>query len=109
MNTDLVTRLRALSRHGHDDHSVGDEAANEIESWRNAAAHVEGDHPDERHCGCVAILRSQLTAAAGEIELLRAHATDLNIEIERLRKERDDARREVCEPIARQVPDKSTP
>lgn len=72
MTDDLVTRLRAFSRHGHDDHSVGDEAADEI-------------------------------------ELLRSHATDLNIEIERLRKERDDARREVCEPIARQVPDKATP
>ena len=63
------------------------------------------------------------------VTLLRSHATDLNIEIERLRRERDDARREVCEPIAiatghrastvaawrgwdcyaRQVPDKSTP
>lgn len=43
----------------------------ELERWRNAQAHVEADHPDERHCGCVAILRKQLTDAAGEIELLR--------------------------------------
>lgn len=31
---DLIQRLRALSRHEHDDFSIGDEAADEIERLR---------------------------------------------------------------------------
>ena len=34
MNDDLIARLRALSRHEHDDLSIGDEAADEIERLR---------------------------------------------------------------------------
>ena len=33
----------------------------ELEDWHNAAKHVEADHPDEAHCGCVPILRKQNT------------------------------------------------
>jgi hypothetical protein len=29
----------------------------ELSDWHNALAHVEADHPDEVHCGCVAVLR----------------------------------------------------
>jgi FtsZ-binding cell division protein ZapB len=51
------------------------EARRELEEWRNSAAHVEADHPDEVHCGCVPVLRKLLTDA---------------------RRERDEARREAC-------------
>ena len=34
--TDLISRLRALSRHEHDDLTIGDEAADEIERLRAA-------------------------------------------------------------------------
>jgi len=30
---------------------------NELDDWHNAAAHVEADHKDEVHCGCVPVLR----------------------------------------------------
>jgi hypothetical protein len=32
----------------------------ELADWHNAAEQVKADHPDEVHCGCVAILRKQL-------------------------------------------------
>lgn len=31
----------------------------ELDDWHNAAKHVEAEHPDEVHCGCVAILRKK--------------------------------------------------
>lgn len=34
--TDLISRLRAMSRHEHDDLTIGDEAADEIERLRAA-------------------------------------------------------------------------
>jgi len=40
-----------------------DEAREALEDWENAAAHVEAAHPDERHCGCVPVLRKLLTDA----------------------------------------------
>ena len=40
-----------------------DEARNALADWENAAAHVEADHPDEKHCGCVPVLRKLLTDA----------------------------------------------
>jgi uncharacterized coiled-coil DUF342 family protein len=80
-----------------------DEARRELEEWRNSSAHVEADHPDEVHCGCVPVLRKLLTdarrerdEAMDEISLLRSTVTDCNIEIEQLRKERDEARRMAC-------------
>jgi hypothetical protein len=42
-------------------------------------------------------LLPELNEAADEIELLRSTVTDCRIEIERLRAERDEARREVCQ------------
>jgi capsule polysaccharide export protein KpsE/RkpR len=35
----------------------------ELAEWRDAAKHVDSDHPGEVHCGCVAILRKQLADA----------------------------------------------
>jgi hypothetical protein len=40
-----------------------DEAREALADWENAAAHVEADHPDEKHCGCVPVLRKLLTDA----------------------------------------------
>jgi hypothetical protein len=44
-----------------------DEAREALKDWENAAAHVEADHPDERHCGCVPVLRKLLTDAQQEL------------------------------------------
>lgn len=44
-----------------------DEAREALKDWENAAAHVEADHPDERHCGCVPVLRKLLTDARREL------------------------------------------
>ena len=41
MNHDLIDRLRALSRYAHDDKSIGDEAADEIERLRAKTAGIE--------------------------------------------------------------------
>lgn len=43
-----------------------DEAREALADWENAAAHVEADHPDERHCGCVPVLRKLLADARKE-------------------------------------------
>lgn len=43
-----------------------DEAREELADWENAALHVESDHPDEVHCGCVPILRKLLADARKE-------------------------------------------
>lgn len=34
-----------------------DEAREALADWENAADHVEANHPDEVHCGCVPVLR----------------------------------------------------
>ena len=44
-----------------------DEAREALKDWENAAAHVEADHPDEVHCGCVPVLRKLLTDAQQEL------------------------------------------
>ena len=41
MNHDLISRLLALSRYAHDDKSIGDEAADEIERLRAKTAGIE--------------------------------------------------------------------
>ena len=33
------------------------EAREALADWENAADHVEANHPDEVHCGCVPVLR----------------------------------------------------
>lgn len=44
----------------------------ELEDWRNAAKHVDADHTDEVHCGCVPILRKQNADLKRENETLCA-------------------------------------
>ena len=44
--TDLISRLRALSRHEHDDLTIGDEAADEIEKLRDALAKLLACHTE---------------------------------------------------------------
>ena len=43
-----------------------DEAREELADWENASAHVEANHPDEVHCGCVPVLRKLLIDARKE-------------------------------------------
>lgn len=38
-----------------------DDAREKLSEWENAAAHVEAEHADEVHCGCVPVLRKLLT------------------------------------------------
>ena len=45
-----------------------DEAREALSEWENAAKHVEANHPDEVHCGCVPVLRKLLTDAQKENE-----------------------------------------
>jgi hypothetical protein len=40
-----------------------DEAREALADWENAAEHVKAAHPDEVHCGCVAVLRKLLSDA----------------------------------------------
>lgn len=46
----------------------------ELDDWENAAKHVEAEHPDEVHCGCVPVLRKLLADARAELKLARAAA-----------------------------------
>jgi hypothetical protein len=45
-----------------------DEARAALSEWEDAAKHVEADHTDEVHCGCVPVLRKLLTDAQKENE-----------------------------------------
>jgi hypothetical protein len=76
---EAIERLRELLENSYEFTKTltaeRDEARRELEEWRNSSAHVEADHPDEVHCGCVPVLRKLLTDA---------------------RRERDEARRMYC-------------
>jgi len=48
-----------------------DKAQAELAEWHDAAKHVDSDYPDERHCGCVPILRKQMKDARAEVARLR--------------------------------------
>lgn len=48
-----------------------DEAREALADWENAAVHVEADHPDEKHCGCVSVLRKLLHDARSDRDELR--------------------------------------
>jgi hypothetical protein len=43
-----------------------DEEREALSDWENSALHVEADHPDEMHCGCVPVLRKLLADAWSE-------------------------------------------
>jgi hypothetical protein len=49
-----------------------DKAQAELAEWHDAAKHVDSDHPDEVHCGCVPILRKQLA----DVRLSLKHAME---------------------------------
>ena len=51
-----------------------DEAREALADWENAADHVEANHPDEVHCGCVPVLRKLLADARKERDEARAAA-----------------------------------
>lgn len=42
-----------------------------LNDWENAAKHVEENHPDERHCGCVPVLRKLLNDSKKELDALK--------------------------------------
>jgi hypothetical protein len=66
-----------------------------LDDWDNAVKHVEADHADEVHCGCVPVLRKLLTEARDTVICLRrqrAIARNFGKQIER---ERDAYRRAV--------------
>jgi hypothetical protein len=48
----------------------------ELDDWHNAALHVEADHPDEVHCGCVPILRRENARLREEIKKLSQTETE---------------------------------
>ena len=65
-------KLDAQREAEHHDRMVGelekvykerDEAREALADWDNAALHVEADHQNEKHCGCVPVLRKLLTDA----------------------------------------------
>ena len=58
-----------------------DEARETLADWENAAAHVEADHPDETHCGCVSVLRKLLHDARSERDEARAQRDRLAEEL----------------------------
>lgn len=66
--------IRALAEHGESEiqriTNERDEALEKLSDWENTAAHVEADHPDEKHCGCVHVLRKLLTDAREQIKEL---------------------------------------
>jgi chromosome segregation ATPase len=54
---------RDLLRERDEAREQRDRLADELADWHNAAKHVDACHPDEAHCGCVTILRKQITDA----------------------------------------------
>jgi hypothetical protein len=48
------------------------ELREKLNDWENAAKHVEEDHPDERHCGCVPVLRKLLNDVRKEKDTLKS-------------------------------------
>jgi hypothetical protein len=53
-----------------------DEALEKLSDWENSAKHVESDHPDEVHCGCVPVLRKLLSDARKERDEARAECLE---------------------------------
>ena len=64
-----------------------DEAREELDDWRNAAAHVESNHSDEVHCTCVPILQKLLADARNERDEARAEIAELSETVKNLIKE----------------------
>jgi hypothetical protein len=66
-----------------------DDAREALAEWHDAALHVDSDHPDEMHCGCVPILRKQLKDA-------RAEAARLADELKKWQKNYYDVADTIC-------------
>jgi hypothetical protein len=60
-----------------------DEARDKLADWENAATHIEADHPDEVHCGCVPVLKKLLSDARCERDDLSEILTIIHRWIER--------------------------
>lgn len=69
MNDDLIDRLRGLSRYAHDDKSIGDEAADEIERLRSIGR--EAAEAATMHQAEVLRLRAALRTCARQAEALK--------------------------------------
>ena len=64
-----------------------DEAREALSEWEDAVKHVEADHPDEVHCGCVPVLRKLLNDAKKENKRLEVFAANIHAELTEARKE----------------------
>ncbi len=69
-----------------------DEAREKLSDWENAALHVEADHPDEKHCGCVPVLRKLLTDAREAFVIATDQMVIAQGKLREANKERDEAR-----------------
>jgi uncharacterized coiled-coil DUF342 family protein len=76
-----------------------DEAIEKLADWENAAAHVESDHPDEVHCGCVPVLRKLLNDARLERDEVKEKydtlAVENMLEVNKLYKECDEMQKQL--------------
>jgi hypothetical protein len=64
----LSDRYSEMINHAQKLERERDEAREALSDWENAALHVEADHPDEKHCGCVPVLRKLLTDAREKLD-----------------------------------------
>lgn len=62
----IPDRIRELVESWVTAESERDEAREALVDWENAAKHVETDHPDEVHCGCVPVLRKLMSDSLRE-------------------------------------------
>jgi hypothetical protein len=69
-----------------------DKAREALSDWENAALHVEADHPDEKHCGCVPVLRKMLTDAREAFVIVDVSLVIAQGKVREANKERDEAR-----------------
>ena len=79
-----------------------DEALEKLADWENAAKHVEADHPDEVHCGCVPVLRKLLADAQEDAKRATYDAAQETIKVSTVKshwieacRERDEARAKI--------------
>jgi hypothetical protein len=73
---ELRVFCRQLDEDANDRLQERDEARKALADWENAAAHVEADHPDEKHCGCVSVLRKLLADARSDRDEAREEIRD---------------------------------
>ena len=86
-----------------------DEAREELADWENASAHVEANHPDEVHCGCVPVLRKLLIDARKERDEARDKAEkskaykrvlkETNAQLDRYKRQWEESRTETVEAV----------